>query len=77
MKIFESDSLPEPKSMLEATAEANNLAAQAAAFDRYTREMEEVRILNYSTESSFKMEVCFHNILLLLLVSCVELKNHI
>ena len=42
MKIFESDSLPEPKSMLEATAEANNLTASVAAHDRYMREMEEV-----------------------------------
>ena len=42
MKIFQSDRLPEPKSMLEATAEANNLTAQAAAFDRYNKEMEEV-----------------------------------
>ena len=28
--------------MLQATAEANNLAAQASAFERYNREMEEV-----------------------------------
>ena len=28
--------------MLEATAEANNLTAQAAAIDRYNKEMEEV-----------------------------------
>ena len=42
MKIFESEKLPEPKSMLQATAEANNLTASVAAFDRYTREMEEV-----------------------------------
>ena len=44
MKIFESEHLPEPKSMLEATAEANNLSAQAAALDKYNREMEEVSI---------------------------------
>lgn len=61
MKIFQSEELPEPKSMLEvilmyccvdvcgiyfwlhqATAEANNLAALAAAIDRYNKEMEEV-----------------------------------
>ena len=28
--------------MLEATAEANNLAAQAAAIDKYNKEMEDV-----------------------------------
>ena len=37
----------------QATAEANNLAAQAAAFDRYNKEMDEVRhrythLLTYS-----------------------------
>lgn len=44
MKIFESENLPEPKSMLEATAEANNLSAQAVALDKYNREMEEVSL---------------------------------
>lgn len=42
MKIYQSETLPEPKSMLEATAEANNLNAQNAARDRYIREMEKL-----------------------------------
>jgi atlastin len=42
MKIYQSETLPEPKSMLEATAEANNLNAQNAARDRYIKEMEKL-----------------------------------
>lgn len=42
MKIYQGDELPQPKSMLQATAEANNLAAVGNAKDFYTREMEEV-----------------------------------
>ena len=42
MKIYQGDDLPEPKSMLQATAEANNLAAVAVAKDNYTKEMEQV-----------------------------------
>ena len=37
--------------MLQATAEANNLAAQASAFDRYNREMEEVGVAIINTLS--------------------------
>lgn len=40
VKIFQSDVLPEPKSMLHATAEANNLAAVAQSKDYYTSTME-------------------------------------
>lgn len=40
--IFESDELPEPKSMLLATAEANNLAAKAIAKEFYIHAMEQV-----------------------------------
>lgn len=42
MKVYQGQDLPEPKSMLDATAEANNLAAVANAKDLYTREMEKV-----------------------------------
>ncbi|ELT99524.1 hypothetical protein CAPTEDRAFT_108499, partial [Capitella teleta] len=42
IKIYQGDELPEPKSMLEATAEANNLAAVANAKDAYVKEMEAV-----------------------------------
>ncbi|KAK6749297.1 hypothetical protein RB195_001727 [Necator americanus] len=42
MKIFQGQDLPEPKSMLMATAEANNLAAVASARALYQREMEEI-----------------------------------
>ncbi|XP_013786327.1 atlastin-2-like isoform X1 [Limulus polyphemus] len=40
--IYKGDELPEPKSMLEATAEANNLAAVASAKDHYCSGMEKV-----------------------------------
>lgn len=42
--IFESDELPEPKSMLLATAEANNLAAKAIAKEFYIHAMEQVNL---------------------------------
>jgi atlastin len=40
--IYKGNELPEPKSMLVATAEANNLTAAAAAKDMYVHRMEEV-----------------------------------
>ena len=45
-RIFESDKLPEPKSMLLATAEANNLAAKALAKEYYIHAMEQVYIFD-------------------------------
>lgn len=39
--IFEADELPQPKSMLLATAEANNLAAKALAKEFYMQAMEQ------------------------------------
>lgn len=42
IKIFQGEELPEPKSMLLATAEANNLAAVASAKVFYCRGMEEL-----------------------------------
>jgi len=42
LKIYSGDTLPEPKSMLLATAEANNLAAVAKAKSKYTRDMEDI-----------------------------------
>lgn len=42
MKIYESDNLPEPRSMLEATAEANNLNAMMRAQELYNEEMNKV-----------------------------------
>lgn len=40
MKVFQSSDLPKPKSILMATAEANNISAQVTAYDKYSREME-------------------------------------
>ncbi|XP_013390421.1 atlastin-2 [Lingula anatina] len=40
--VFKGDELPEPKSMLQATAEANNLAAVANAKALYVKEMEKI-----------------------------------
>ncbi|KAK6300217.1 hypothetical protein J4Q44_G00283150 [Coregonus suidteri] len=42
MKIYQGEELPHPKSMLQATAEANNLAAVAGAKDLYNKGMEQV-----------------------------------
>ncbi|XP_031419463.1 atlastin-2-like isoform X2 [Clupea harengus] len=42
MKIYQGEELPHPKSMLQATAEANNLAAIAGAKDMYHKSMEQV-----------------------------------
>lgn len=42
MEIYKGSELPEPKSMLEATAEANNLSAVAAARELYSQQMEAV-----------------------------------
>ncbi|XP_033966727.1 atlastin-1 isoform X2 [Pseudochaenichthys georgianus] len=42
IKIYQGEELPHPKSMLQATAEANNLAAVAAAKDLYSKKMEQV-----------------------------------
>ncbi|XP_068152245.1 atlastin [Drosophila tropicalis] len=42
MNIYKGNELPEPKSMLVATAEANHLTAVAAAKDLYNQLMEEV-----------------------------------
>uniref|UniRef100_A0A8C9SEU9 Atlastin GTPase 2 n=1 Tax=Scleropages formosus TaxID=113540 RepID=A0A8C9SEU9_SCLFO len=42
IKIYQGEELPHPKSMLQATAEANNLAAVAGAKDSYNKSMEQV-----------------------------------
>ncbi|KAM9601037.1 atlastin-2 isoform 5-T7 [Trichechus inunguis] len=42
IKIYQGEELPHPKSMLQATAEANNLAAVAGARDTYSKSMEQV-----------------------------------
>jgi hypothetical protein len=39
---FQGDEMPEPKSMLEATSEANNLASLSESKDYYTHGMESV-----------------------------------
>ncbi|XP_028982914.1 atlastin-2 isoform X2 [Betta splendens] len=42
INIYQGEELPHPKSMLQATAEANNLTAVAGAKDLYSRSMEQV-----------------------------------
>uniref|UniRef100_A0A8R1XZ02 GB1/RHD3-type G domain-containing protein n=1 Tax=Onchocerca volvulus TaxID=6282 RepID=A0A8R1XZ02_ONCVO len=42
MAIFQGEDLPEPKSMLMATAEANNLAAVSTSKAHYVRRMEDI-----------------------------------
>ncbi|PAV88450.1 hypothetical protein WR25_06024 [Diploscapter pachys] len=44
MKIFNSDDLPEPKTILEATADAVNLAAEQRAREAYDKYMKEVNL---------------------------------
>ena len=48
MEIYQQDTLPEPMTMLRATAEANNLSALASAQEKYTENMEKVRVLLYN-----------------------------
>ncbi|KAH0622828.1 hypothetical protein JD844_025545, partial [Phrynosoma platyrhinos] len=45
IKIYQGEELPHPKSMLQATAEANNLAAVAGAKDTYNKGMEQIKEL--------------------------------
>ncbi|KAG1685705.1 Atlastin-2 [Nymphon striatum] len=40
VKVYQGDELPEPKTMLEATAEANNLAAVSTSKEFYSHSME-------------------------------------
>ncbi len=42
-RVFEADEFPEPRSMLMATAEANNLASKAIAKEFYIHAMEQVK----------------------------------
>ena len=42
IKIYDGEKLPEPKTMLQATAEANNLTAVVKARDTYTELMDQV-----------------------------------
>ncbi|XP_034040380.1 atlastin-2-like isoform X2 [Thalassophryne amazonica] len=42
IKIYQGEELPHPKSMLQATAEANNLTAVAGAKDLYSKNMESI-----------------------------------
>ena len=42
IKIYDGEKLPEPKTMLQATAEANNLSAVAKSRDFYSESMEKV-----------------------------------
>ena len=42
VEIFKGDEMPEPKSMLDATSEANNLSSLSEAKDLYTNMMEGV-----------------------------------
>ncbi|VDN13355.1 unnamed protein product [Dibothriocephalus latus] len=44
VKIYQGDTLPEPMSTLQATAEANNLTTLIRCKEQYIRQMNEVRI---------------------------------
>ncbi|XP_075006828.1 atlastin-1 isoform X3 [Calonectris borealis] len=54
IKIYQGEELPHPKSMLQATAEANNLAAVATAKDTYSRRMEEALYKLYSAAATHR-----------------------
>ncbi|XP_069036480.1 atlastin-3 [Lepisosteus oculatus] len=62
IKIYQGEDLPHPKSMLQATAEANNLAAVAAAKDLYYKQMEKVcgGDLPYVAPESLEEKHAFH-----------------
>lgn len=45
MEIYQGDTLPEPRSMLEATAEANNLNAIMTCQEYYSEEMNKVNLI--------------------------------
>ena len=45
VEIYQQDTLPEPMTMLRATAEANNLSALASAQEKYVENMDKVRIV--------------------------------
>ena len=49
MDIFQSEELPTPMTILQATAEVNNLAAQINAIDMYNKQMDDVRTMYYIT----------------------------
>lgn len=51
MKAFTGQELPEPKSVFEATAEANNLVAVAAAEDFYRKEMAQLLKLGLNAKN--------------------------
>ena len=55
MEIYQQDTLPEPMTMLRATAEANNLSALASAQEKYTENMEKVRSIK-----QFKLKAYLH-----------------
>ncbi|KAJ0008519.1 hypothetical protein NQD34_015934 [Periophthalmus magnuspinnatus] len=48
IKIYQGEELPHPKSMLQATAEANNLAAVAAAKDLYNKKKVEETFTDFT-----------------------------
>ncbi|CAH8668906.1 unnamed protein product [Heterobilharzia americana] len=62
IKIYESDTLPEPRSMLEATAEANNLNAILTCQEMYSEAMNKIcgpdrPYINPSELDSFHLKV--------------------
>lgn len=73
VNVFGGNELPEPKTMLEATAEANNLAAVAVARDFYTREME--KLCGGDQPYVSPRELQTHHVRFKDLVSSCELRN--
>ncbi|XP_024299356.1 atlastin-2 isoform X1 [Oncorhynchus tshawytscha] len=63
MKIYQGEELPHPKSMLQATAEANNLAAVAGAKDIYNKGMEQVCGGDKPYMAPDQLECCHANLL--------------
>lgn len=62
IKIYQGEDLPQPKTMLMATAEANNLAAVAASKEQYYKSMEKVcgGDLPYVSPESLEEKHHFH-----------------
>ena len=56
VKVIQGETMPEPKSMLEGTAEANNRAALALALDNYQRNMKALVGVNTPYVDSKELE---------------------
>ncbi|KAF6777707.1 hypothetical protein AHF37_02825 [Paragonimus kellicotti] len=69
MEIYQGDTLPEPRSMLEATAEANNLNAIMISQELYTEAMNKIQPNHQSEHETVRRHIrsCFSRVTCFLL----------